>query len=458
MNEMGGNALDREWGAYSLLRFAFPTIVMMMFMGLYTMVDTVFVAQLVNTDALSAINIVCPVVNLTVGLGTMAAAGGNAIVSRKMGAGAVREAREGFTLLVVAGVAMGAGLMVAGFLWMEEIVYALGASRRLFPYCRDYLAVLVLFIPANILQTLFANFLVTAGRPGLGLGLSVLAGVANIVFDYIFLVPCGMGIRGAALGTGIGYLIPAAAGIAFFLSGEGALFFVRPRMKPGVAVSRQIGEWLGIIRESCFNGSSEMVSQLATALTTYLFNITMMDLAGENAVAAITIIIYSQFLLNTLFLGFTMGIAPVAGFYYGNKNYVRQRKVFRISMGFLAITSLLVFAFSFVGGPYIAGMFAGEASEVYGITVQGFGVFSFGFLFCGWNIFISGMFTAFSNGKVSAVLSFLRTFGLLAGGILLLPRVWGITGVWLAVPVAEGVMFVVSVGCLALVRKKYFYP
>ena len=224
MTEMGGNALDREWGAYSLLRFAFPTIVMMMFMGLYTMVDTVFVAQLVNTDALSAINIVCPVVNLTVGLGTMAAAGGNAIVSRKMGAGAVREAREGFTLLVVAGVAMGAGLMVAGFLWMEEIVYALGASRRLFPYCRDYLAVLVLFIPANILQTLFANFLVTAGRPGLGLGLSVSAGVANIVFDYIFLVPCGMGIRGAALGTGIGYLIPAAAGIAFFLSGEGALF------------------------------------------------------------------------------------------------------------------------------------------------------------------------------------------------------------------------------------------
>lgn len=458
MNEMGGNALDREWGAYSLLRFAFPTIVMMMFMGLYTMVDTVFVAQLVNTDALSAINIVCPVVNLTVGLGTMAAAGGNAIVSRKMGAGAVREAREGFTLLVVAGVAMGAGLMVAGFLWMEEIVYALGASRRLFPYCRDYLAVLVLFIPANILQTLFANFLVTAGRPGLGLGLSVLAGVANIVFDYIFLVPCGMGIRGAALGTGIGYLIPAAAGIAFFLSGEGALFFARPRMKPGVAVSRQIGEWLGIIRESCFNGSSEMVSQLATALTTYLFNITMMDLAGENAVAAITIIIYSQFLLNTLFLGFTMGIAPVAGFYYGNKNYVRQRKVFRISMGFLAITSLSVFAFSLVGGPYIAGMFAGEASEVYGITVQGFGVFSFGFLFCGWNIFISGMFTALSNGKVSAVLSFLRTFGLLAGGILMLPRVWGITGVWLAVPVAEGVMFVVSVGCLALVRKKYFYP
>ena len=341
---------------------------------------------------------------------------------------------------------------------MEEIVYALGASRRLFPYCRDYLAVLVLFIPANILQTLFANFLVTAGRPGLGLGLSVSAGVANIVFDYIFLVPCGMGIRGAALGTGIGYLIPAAAGIAFFLSGEGALFFVRPRMKPGVAVSRQIGEWLGIIRESCFNGSSEMVSQLATALTTYLFNITMMDLAGENAVAAITIIIYSQFLLNTLFLGFTMGIAPVAGFYYGNKNYVRQRKVFRISMGFLAITSLSVFAFSLVGGPYIAGMFAGEASEVYGITVQGFGVFSFGFLFCGWNIFISGMFTALSNGKVSAVLSFLRTFGLLAGGILLLPRVWGITGVWLAVPVAEGVMFVVSVGCLALVRKKYFYP
>ncbi len=445
---MKGNILDQEWNAPALLKFAFPTIVMMIFMGLYTITDTVFVAQLVNTDALSAINIVCPVINLTVGLGTMLAAGGNAIVSRKMGAGANEEAREDFTLLVIVAIAMGLMLLAAGLLGMEEIIAFLGASDRLFPYCREYLTALAFFIPANILQTLFANLLVTAGRPGLGLGLSVLAGVANIVFDYIFLVPLGMGIRGAALGTGIGYLIPAAAGMAFFMRRKGTLFFVSLRRRENVPAWAQVSGRMKVVVESCTNGSSEMVSQLATALTTYLFNITMMDLAGEEGVAAITILIYSQFLLNTLFLGYSMGIAPVIGFHYGNGNHARQRRVLRISMGFIAVTSLAVFVFSITGGGVIAGMFAGKESEVYRLAVGGFEIFSFGFLFCGWNIFVSGMFTALSNGRVSAVLSFLRTFGLLAGSILVLPRVWGIPGVWLAVPVAEGVMFVVSLGCL----------
>ncbi|MCI8658913.1 MAG: MATE family efflux transporter [Lachnospiraceae bacterium] len=445
---MSENVLDQEWNVSSLLKFAFPTIVMMIFMGLYTMVDTIFVARLVNTDALSAINIVCPVINLTVGLGTMLAAGGNAIVSRKMGEGAEQEAREDFTMLVAAGVAMGMALLAAGLFWMEEIIIFLGASGRLFPYCRDYLTVLVLFIPANILQTLFANFLVTAGRPGLGLGLSVLAGVANIIFDYLFLVPLGMGIRGAALGTGIGYLIPAAAGMVFFMGKRGTLFFVPLRREGKAPGWVQASGRMKVVTESCINGSSEMVSQLATALTTYLFNITMMGLVGEDGVAAITIMIYSQFLLNTLFLGYSMGIAPVIGFHYGNKNHARQRRVLRISAGFLAVASLAVFGFSRTGGEYIAGMFAQKASEVYKLAVHGFGIFSFGFLFCGWNIFASGMFTALSNGKISAAISFLRTFGLLAGSILLLPRVWGIVGVWLAVPAAEGVMFVVSAGCL----------
>lgn len=446
---MKENILDQEWDVPALLKFAFPTIVMMIFMGLYTITDTIFVARLVNADALSAINIVCPVINLTVGLGTMLAAGGNAIVSRKMGAGANEEAREDFTLLVIVALAMGLMLLAAGLFWMEEIIVFLGASDRLFPYCREYLTALAFFIPANILQTLFANLLVTAGRPGLGLGLSVLAGVANIVFDYIFLVPLGMGIRGAALGTGIGYLIPAAAGMAFFMGRKGTLFFVSLRRRKNAPV-RALSGRLKVVAESCANGSSEMVSQLATALTTYLFNITMMDLAGEEGVAAITILIYSQFLLNTLFLGYSMGIAPVIGFHYGSGNHARQRRVLRVSMRFIAVTSLAVFGFSFTGGGVIAGMFAGKESEVYQLAVGGFEIFSFGFLFCGWNIFVSGMFTALSNGRVSAALSFLRTFGLLAGSILVLPRVWGIPGVWLAVPVAEGVMFVVSLGCLGV--------
>ncbi len=442
---MNDNILDQKWSAGSLLRFAFPTIVMMIFMGLYTIVDTIFVAQFVNTDALSSINIVCPVINVTVGLGTMIATGGNAIVSRKMGAGESQEAKEDFTLLVITGAVIGFTILLGGTVWIDKLIYALGASDLLFPYCKDYLLVLFLFIPANVLQTLFSNLFVTAGKPGLGFGLSVLAGAANIIFDYVFIVLFNLGIQGAALGTGFGYLIPTVAGLVYFARSKGTLSFAKPKLK-----------WT-VIKESCFNGSSEMVSQLATAITTFLFNNTMMNLLGEDGVAAITIIIYSQFLLNTMYIGYSIGIAPVIGFNYGNGNSVQQKKVFHISMRFIAAASVLVFTISMFGGQYIVQLFAKNTSEVYRIAANGFTIFSYSFLFCGLNNFTSAMFTALSNGKVSAALSFMRTFGLLAGGILLLPRIWGITGVWLAVPIAEGTMFFISALCLIHYRKKYAY-
>ena len=438
---MSEHIFDQKWNAASLLRFAFPTIVMMVFMGLYTIVDTIFVARFVSTDALSAINIVCPVINLTVGLGTMIAAGGSAVVSRKMGAGLEQEAKEDFTLLILAAAGIGAAILICGTLWLNPILLALGASERLLPYCRDYLGLLLLFLPANVIQTVYANLFVTAGKPGLGFGLSVLAGLANILLDYVFIVPGGMEIRGAALGTGLGYLIPAAAGTVFFFRNRGALSFVKPR-------------WRGaLLTESCLNGSSEMVGQLAAALTTFLFNLTMMERLGEDGVAAVTIMIYSQFLLNTLFIGFSMGVAPVIGFHYGSGNRKQQRKILSICIRFLAAASLLIFALSISGGSLVVRMFTPDASRVYEIAAAGFPVFSVSFLFCGFNIFTSALFTALSNGKVSAVLSFLRTFGLLCGGILLLPRFFGITGVWMAVPMAEGIMFFVSLGCLIYYRE-----
>lgn len=438
---MSEHIFDQKWSAASLLRFAFPTIVMMVFMGLYTIVDTIFVARFVSTDALSAINIVCPVINLTVGLGTMIAAGGSAVVSRKMGAGLEQEAKEDFTLLVLAAAGIGAAILICGTLWLNPILLALGASERLLPFCRDYLGLLLLFLPANVIQTVYANLFVTAGKPGLGFGLSVLAGLANILLDYVFIVLGGMEIRGAALGTGLGYLIPAAAGTVFFFRNRGALSFVKPR-------------WRGaLLTESCLNGSSEMVGQLAAALTTFLFNLTMMERLGEDGVAAVTIMIYSQFLLNTLFIGFSMGVAPVIGFHYGSGNRKQQRKILSICIHFLAAASLLIFALSISGGSLVVRMFTPDASRVYEIAAAGFPVFSVSFLFCGFNIFISALFTALSNGKISAVLSFLRTFGLLCGGILLLPRLFGITGVWMAVPMAEGIMFFVSLGCLIYYRE-----
>ena len=199
-----------------------------------------------------------------------------------------------------------------------------------------------------------------------------------------------------------------------------------------------------------------MVSQLATAVTTFLFNRTMMNLLGENGVAAITIIIYSQFLLNTLYIGYSMGIAPIIGFNYGNRNDVQQKRVFSISMRFIGLASVLIFSISMFGGSYIVRLFADDTSEVYQIATNGFTIFSYSFLFCGLNNFTSAMFTALSNGKVSAVLSFCghRPAGRRHPATA---PYWGITGVWLAVPAAEGIMFVVSAVCLLHYRKRYSY-
>lgn len=443
--EINENPLARNFNAFSLLRFVLPSILMMIFMGLYTIVDTIFVARFVNTDALAAINIVCPVINLTVGLAGMLGAGGNAIISRKMGCGRSLEAKQNFTLLLLTGLVLGILLAGMGLLFIDPLLQSLGASDILFPYCKDYLTILLLLLPATILQCLFQNLFATAGKPGFGLALSLLAGTANILFDYLFIVVLQMKIAGAALGTGFGYLIPTIAGTMFFAKGNGSLSIIKPRWD------------FKMLAESCLNGSSEAAGQLANAITAFLFNIIMMNWLGEDGVAAITIMIYSQFLLNTLFFGYGIGVAPVIGFNYGNGNKTQLKNILRISVGFILMVSALVFLVSCLGGPMIAATFAQRGSNVFDITATGFSIFAFSFLFCGFNIFTSAMFTALSNGKVSAVLSFLRTLVFVTMGLLLLPKVFGITGIWLAIPLAEFVMVFLSAGCLLRYRKRYGY-
>lgn len=422
---MNSNPLAKDFNTGSLLKFAFPTISMMLFMGLYTIVDTIFVSRFVNTNALSAINIVCPVINLIVGLGTMIATGGSAIVARKMGAGEPKRAKQDFTLLILFGFILGVVIFILGIIFIDEIIYALGADKILFPYCKDYLTIILLFTPASMLQVLFQNLFVTAGKPTLGLVLSVSAGVMNIVFDYLFMAIFGMGIAGAGLGTGIGYLIPAITGLIVFCKKSGTLSFVKPIID------------IKVLGESCINGSSEMVSQLSTAITTFFFNRTMMNLLGVNGVASITIIIYTQFLLTTLFIGFSMGVAPVISYNFGANNYYGLKKIYKICISFIFVGSLFIFALSFINGNSLVRLFTGTNEAVYKIAINGFMIFVFSFLFSGFNIFSSAIFTALSNGKLSALISFLRTFGFIMIGLLVMPQFIEITGVWLAVPVAE---------------------
>ena len=460
MTETQKNPLAKSFNALSLIRFAFPSMLMMLFMGLYTIVDTIFVARFVDTNALSSINIVCPVINLIVGLGTMLATGGSAVVAKKMGNGNTEEARSNFTLIVVAGAVVGLLITAAGLLFLDEIIWGLGASEILFPYCRDYLTIQLIFAAFNMMQVLYQNLFVTAGKPTLGLVLAVLAGIANIVFDYVFIVLLQMGIKGAAIGTGIGYMIPTIIGTIFFLMCRS----MRKRLPVAGSVAKRSELHFckpdmdaSVLLKSCSNGASEMVSQCSTAITTFLFNVTMMKLLGEDGVAAITVLIYSQFLLTTLYIGFSMGTAPVVSYNYGSGNVKQLKKTVRICFGFIAGISIFVFLFSLLGGESIAKVFAENNRNVFEITKNGFVIFSFSFLFSGCNIFSSALFTALSNGKASATISFLRTFGFIMVSLLVLPRFLEVTGVWLAVPFAELFTLMLTVYLLCRHWKQYHY-
>lgn len=246
------------------------------------------------------------------------------------------------------------------------------------------------------------------------------------------MVPLQMGIKGAAFGTGIGYMVPAVTGIIFFFKGKSNLHFRKPVLD------------FTVLFESCTNGFSEMVSQAAAAVTTFLFNRIMMKLLGENGVAAITIIIYMQFLLSALYIGFSMGAAPVISYNYGKQDRKQLKNVFSICMRFITFVSVSVFVAALLFGSPLVGIFAERGTPVYEIARKGFLIFPFSFLFCGLNIFTSAMFTALSNGRLSAILSFLRTFGLITVLLLTLPELLGVTGVWLAVPIAELITMMAS--------------
>lgn len=433
------NRLDRDFTLAGLLRFALPTIVMMLVTSLYTIVDGILISRLVGVNALAAANVAYPAISVTLAMGIMLGTGGSAVVAHKMGAGRMEEARRDFGFLALTAVCIGLCICLLGALGAEPLARLLGASDLLLADTATYLRVQLCFAPMAMLQLLFESFFVTAGRPGLGLCLAVAAGVTNGVLDALYMGPLQMGILGAAVATVTGYSIPAVVGVLFFLLRRQGLRFGRPN-----GDMRMLGR-------ACFNGSSEMVTNLSAAVTTFLFNAIMMAYLGEPGVSAITIVLYAQFLLIALYLGFSMGVAPVFSFNRGAQRYDRMRRVFGYCVRFLLFSSLGILLLALALSGTIVGVFSPAGSPVYAIALDGFRLFSPAFLFAGVNIFSSALFTALGDGRTSALISFARTFGFLLLGLLLLPRLLEVTGVWLAVPLAELLSCLLS---LALLRRR----
>ena len=428
-------ALSRDYNFGSLLKYAFPTIVMMVFMSLYTIVDGAFVSRFVGSNALSAINIIYPVQALLMALGVMLATGGNAVIARRLGEGRQKDARDVFAFLTLAGVVI--CCIVAGLclIWLRPLCRLLGANDVLMPPSMDYLRVILLFTPASTLQLLFQVFFVTAGRPSLGLWLTVASGVTNAVLDYVFIVPLGLGIEGAAFATAAGQSLTAVVGLWFFAKERdpSLLWFGRPR-------------WNGrALLQSCTNGSSEMVTNLANAVITLMFNQAMMNLLGEDGVAAITIVLYGQFVLTSLYMGFSMGVSPILSYNFGAGNWPRLRRLVRICVTFVAASSLGIFAVFELCSKLLVGVFTPPPQPVYYIALHGFHIFAFCALFSGSNIFASAHFTALSDGRRSAFISFFRTFGMIWPVLAILPKYIGVDGVWLAVPVGELLTLLITI-------------
>lgn len=417
--------MENKFRLSQIFRLAIPTILMMSFMSLYTIVDGAFVSRFVGTDALSAVNIAYPYVNFVLGISVMLGTGGCALVMKRVGEGKTDEAKKDFSLIVFFAFVFSIILCFLSIMFIEQILKLLGTTNSLYQYTKDYLFYMIIFVTPTILKFIVEQFLVAINKSKTALFLSVSGGVLNIVLDYIFIVLLNFGIKGAAIATGIGYAIPAIIGLAFFAKSSSLLHFKPPSKNPM------------IILKSCFNGCSEMISQLSSGIITFLFNMVMLKYIGEDGVASITIILYIQFLVTSVFLGYSIGVSPKISFFYGNKDISMLKSIISLSLKFVWVLSIIVYIIIFLASPILVSFFTEPETTVFNITMNGLKIYSFSFLIVGTNIFMSGMFTAFSNGKVSAIISIFKTLFFECIGIITFPIILGIIGIWLAIPMAQ---------------------
>ena len=430
----------------NILRFAFPTIVMTVFNTFYTMVDGLFVSNLIGTNALSAINLTAPAIGLLTAVSGMLATGGSAVVMRKMGEQREQEARQDFTLLILTNAAAGALMMLLGYGLMDRLLRAMNLSGEVFAYCRSYLSGYLVFTIPILLMYNFSLYLIAADKSKLSLLCTVAGGVSNIVLDYVLIALFDLGILGAAIATGLGYSVTAAVGFLVFCQRESPLHFQKPVFRPKMLL------------QASANGLSELATALVSGITTLLFNLAMLKYIGEDGVAAITIIMYVLMFVSALFIGYSYGVAPMISYYHGERNHEKLKKLIGFSLRFIVGSSILCMVISFWASAPLVRIFTHPDSPVYPLAVTGNRFCSFALLFVGLNVFASGMFTALSNGIVSAVLAFSRSFLFTAACIQLLPLLLGgILGVWLATPAAEFLGAVMSVMMLLKHRKRYGY-
>lgn len=429
-----------------LLRFVAPSVVMMVFTSVYSVVDGLFVSNFAGKTPFAAVNLIMPVL---MGLGTvgfMIGTGGSALVGMTLGLGDKARANRLFTLLTAAGAAAGVALSVLGIAFLRPVARALGARGEMLGQCVLYGTVMLVFQTFFILQIVFQSFFVTAEKPKLGLAVTVAAGLANIVLDALLVGVFGMGVAGAALATGVSQLIGGGFPLWYFAHKNTSLLrFSRPE-KDGRALAK-----------ACANGASELMTNLSSSLVTALYNVQLLRLAGEDGVAAYGVIMYVNFIFNAIFYGYSIGSAPVFSYHYGAGGRGELKSLTRRSLAVLAVCGALLTLAAELSAGLLARSFVGYDAALCAMTARGFRLYALSFLVVGFNIFGSAFFTALNNGAVSAAISFARTLVFQLLSVWLLPLAWGLDGIWLAVVAAELLALCVTAPLFAANRRRYGY-
>ena len=429
-----------------LVRFALPSIAMMIFISVYSMVDGLFVSNFTGKEALAAVNLVYPLAMALGSIGFMFGTGGAALVAKTMGEGDEVRANRLFTFIALAAAALSVAVCAVGAFALEPLLGFLGADGQLLDLSLLYGRILLAALPFSVLQNMFQSFFIAAEKPYVGLAVTVAAGLANIVLDYLFIAVLGWGIAGAAVATMIGQVLGAAVSVAYFArSRTSRLRFARP-----VRALRALGK-------ACVNGSSELMTEVAASVVSTLYNFQLLMLLGADGVAAYGVIMYVNFVFTAVFFGFAMGTGPVVSYHYGAQNTGELKSLFRKSLVLVGGAGVAMFAASQLFGGALVGVFVGYDPALVVLTLHGFRIYSGSFLMAGFNIYGSAFFTALNNGKVSALVSFMRTLVFETSTVMLLPLVWGVDGVWSAIIVAEACALVLTVGFLVYLRKPYGY-
>lgn len=439
--------LSENFTYKKLLQFVFPSVMMMVFSSLYGIVDGLFVSNFVGKNAFAAVNFIMPFLMILGTLGFMLGTGGSAVVAKTLGEGEKETANRHFSMLVYTTLILGTFFAAAGIIFIKPITIMLGADEQMLSDCVIYGTIILLALPFFMLQNVFQSFLVTAERPHLGLYVTIAAGVANMVLDFVLIVPLKMGVAGAALATAASQAVGGVVPLLYFASKKNKSLL---RLTKASADFKTLGK-------VCANGSSELMTNVSMSLVNILYNFQLMRLEGKDGIAAFGVIMYANWIFISIFIGYSIGSAPIVGFNYGAKNDDELKNIFKKSFVILTVLGILLTSVSVIFARPLAGIFIGYDKTLLALTEHGLKLFSLAFLMSGYNIYGSAFFTALGNGFVSAAISFMRTLVFQSAVVLILPIFFETDGIWFSLLVSEILAFIVTAAFILSKKKVYNY-